>query len=166
MRTHWINVLSWIMFSIYLMEIRRFKSKDAEEVSCLISKTLREINTQDYPLRIIENVERNYLPSKLIEKSKYRDIFVAEESGEILGTISIEGDAVFSVFIKSTYQRKGMGRKMIEYIESNAKKKGIKTLKVSSSITSFEFYKKLGYKKIKLSIHKLFGETILMSKTI
>ena len=148
------------------MEIRRFKSKDAEKVSYLISKTLREINAKDYPLRIIENVESSYSPSKLIEKSKYRDVFVAEESDEILGTISIEGDVVFSVFIESNYQRKGIGKKMIEYIESNAKKKGIKTLKVSSSITSFEFYKKLGYKKIKSTIHKLLGETILMSKPI
>ncbi|MCK4952808.1 GNAT family N-acetyltransferase [Candidatus Bathyarchaeota archaeon] len=148
------------------MEIRRFKPEDAEEISYLISTTLREINVKDYPLRIIENVERKHLPSKLIEKSKYRDVFVAEESGEILGTISVEGDVVFSVFIKSNYQRKGIGRKMIEYIENNTKDKGIKTLRVSSSTTSFEFYKKLGYRKIKSCTHKLYGETILMSKTI
>ena len=101
MQMHWINVYLGSCLVYYLMEIRRFKSKDAEEVSYLISRTLREINAKDYPLRIIENVERNYSPSKLIEKSKYRDVFVAEESGEILGTISIEGDVVFSVFIKS-----------------------------------------------------------------
>ena len=148
------------------MRIRKFRPEDAKRVSYLISKTLWEANSKDYSQRVIKNVENKYKPSKIIEYSKNRKIFVAEENGKILGTISLENDTILSAFVNPRYQCRGIGKKLIEHIEKIAKRKGIKKLKVPSITTAVGFYRKMGYKKVKSYPGYVYGKIIMMSKSI
>ena len=148
------------------MRIRKFRPEDAKRVSYLISKTLWEANSKDYSQRVIKNVENKYKPSKIIEYSRNRKIFVAEENGKILGTISLENDMILCAFVNPRYQCRGIGKKLIEHIEKIAKRKGIKKLKVPSSTTSVGFYEKMGYKRVKSYTNYLYGKVIFMDKSI
>ena len=53
------------------MIIRRFLPEEAEEVSNLIAKTLREVNTKDYTIEYIENSIHNLQPRNILERAKW-----------------------------------------------------------------------------------------------
>lgn len=50
-----------------LMKIRKFKEKDAKEVSDLIIRTLEETSIKDYSKAYIENLSKAQSPKTLIE---------------------------------------------------------------------------------------------------
>lgn len=148
------------------MRIRKFEPEDAKEVSRLISRALREVSIRDYSRDVIENVESDYKPSELVKKSNKRDIFVAETKERIKGTASLENNTIYSVFVDPEFHRKGIGRKLMEQVESVAEKRGIKRLEVPSSVTSVEFYRKLGYTEKKSYTLDQYGKIVLMTKTL
>ncbi len=81
-------------------------------------------------------------------------MYVAWKGNEIVGTagfhknpfdVNIPSHYVLGVFVKVRYHRNGIGRKLIEHIEADTKKRGIRMLIVPASITSRLFYMNLDY---------------------
>ena len=147
----------------------KFQNKDARKLSYLIRRALNEVNIKDYPKRVIVHLSKQNTPSKLIEKSKQRDIYVIVDGDRILGTASLENNNVFSVFVNPTYHGKGIGQRLMGHIERVAKKRGIDRLKLPSSLTAIGFYEKLGYRKIKKVFFKVKstkGYEIIMEKKL
>jgi histone acetyltransferase (RNA polymerase elongator complex component) len=60
----------------------------------------------------------------------------------------------------------GIGKSMMEHLENLAKKNGYKTIELYSSVTAFEFYKSLGYKRISTYQDKDTGKSIKMRKML
>ena len=131
------------------MNIRRFTENDADEASKLICTTLMKVNTKDSPLFAIKEQCSEYSPEEIKKLSKKREIFVAIEKNKIIGTAAIDRDYIGSVFVDSSNLKKGIGSKLMNYVESIARKKGYKEVVLRSSPTAFGFYKKLGYKEVK-----------------
>jgi len=149
-----------------LIEIRKFKDKDALEASDLIRKTLSEENSKFYPNSVIEYMYNEFSPQFLIELSKEREFFVAFENSEIIGTITIINDYIGTVFVNPEYHSKGIGTKLMETIENLAKERKIEKLRLQSSINAVDFYEKLGYSKREKSQSEEYGVTYEMSKAL
>jgi len=87
---------------------------------------------------------------------KDNDLFVAIIEGKIVGFIMIRKDSdiknrrwINELWILKNYQRKGIGREMMNKIEGMYKKKNIKTLGLAAYTRkggAVDFYKKLNYK--------------------
>jgi GNAT superfamily N-acetyltransferase len=148
------------------MKIRKFQDKDARKLSYLIRRALNEVNIKDYPKSIIVRLSNHNAPSKLIEISRLKDIYVVVDDDRILGTAGLENSNVFSVFVNPTYHGKGIGQRLMAHVERVAKKRGIDRLRLTSSLTAVGFYKKLGYKKIKEVSDKSVGHQIIMEKKL
>ena len=148
------------------MRIRKFKEEDARKVSHLIRKTLIEVNIRDYPKSVIDNLVRNNSTSKIIERSKQRDIYVVADGEKILATANLGDDVIYTVFVNPNYHGKGIGRTLITFLEEKVKKKGYKVIQVPSSTTAYNFYKKLGYKKVRTKTSPEHGKVIIMKKKI
>ena len=148
------------------MHIRKFKKEDAIKVSNLIRKCLLEVNINDYPRKIINEMVKHFTPSQIIKNSKERNVFVAVENDRILGTASIKDNIILTVFVNPNIQGKGIGSKLMNKVEDYAKKNGYKEVKLPSSLTSLEFYKKRGYKKIKMLHSDKYGDAIEMKKKL
>jgi predicted N-acetyltransferase YhbS len=148
------------------MRIRKFKNEDARKVSNIIKRCLREIVSKDYSEKEITDLCNFFKPSMIIKNSKNRSIFVAVENNTILGTASLKEDTVFTVFVNPDIHGKGIGSKLMDKVEDLAKKKGYKIVKVPSGISSFDFYKNRGYKKIKMNHSKDHADTIEMKKRL
>jgi len=148
------------------MHIRNFKKEDAGKVSNLIRKCLLEVNSKDYPKSVIEFMHNHFTPATLVQYSKERNVFVAVENEKILGTASLKEDDISTVFVNPNIHGKGIGSKLMDKVEDLAKRNGYKTVKLSSSLTSFEFYKRRGYKKVKMLHSENFGDTIEMKKKL
>jgi len=148
------------------MRIRKFKKGDARVVSNIIRRCLREVNSRDYSKKAITNLCNFFTPSLMIRNLKDRIILVAVENNKVVGTASLKKDIVFTVFVNLDIHRKGIGSKLMDKIEDLARKQGCRTIKVPSALTSFEFYKKRGYKKIKIVHSEDDGDTIEMKKSL
>lgn len=62
-----------------------------------------------------------------------------------MGTASLDGRVVRTVFVSPSNQRQGIGRKLMEAVERVARDEGVNVLSVPSSVTAEAFYTGLGY---------------------
>ncbi len=50
-----------------------------------------------------------------------------------------------TIFVEPSYQRKGIGKKIIERLENDEYAKRAKRIEIHSAISAIPFYRKLGY---------------------
>lgn len=145
------------------IEIRTANEDDAEGISEVIIAALRTTNAKDYSQAVIEQVEKSFSPSAVAALISKRMVFVALEEGKVVGTASLGGQVVRTVFVQPCSHGQGIGSELMSTIEQTARGLGIEVLRVPSSITAERFYKKLGYSAVRETFH---GEerTIVMER--
>lgn len=145
--------------------VRIGRENDAAGISAIILRALREINAKDYAADIIQRVELSFSPSAVRDLIGKRKVFVAEIAGRIVGTASLDGGVVRTVFVDPDAQRQGVGRRLMGEVELAARKAGVTMLTVPSSVTAEAFYVRLGFKAVRDSYH---GEerTIIMERAL
>ena len=144
--------------------IRRATAADAEAVHEIVLQALRETNARDYPSSVIDRLVLT-LPDKVASNLETWCAFVAIVNGQVVGTGSLNGQTVSSVYVHPDYQRRGIATKLMDAVENAANAQSPGTLSVQSSVTAKPFYAKRGFKIVR---EGFFGEepTILMSKDI
>lgn len=145
--------------------IRRATLADAEAISHVIIQSLKKVNAKDYSESVINSVIKNFSTEQIATKMKLRKIFVITEKDQIIGTASLEGNMVRTVFVLPSKQGKKSGALLMHYLEEVARKENISCLTVSSSITAEGFYRKIGYNALR---DEYYGEerTIIMEKKL
>ena len=125
---------------------------DATEVSSLIIKTLRTTNSKDYAPEYIEKDVAQFTPELVIERASWTHFYVFCDGGKIVGCGAIgpywgseTESSLFNIFVLPEYQGKGVGRKIIETLESDEYALRAKRIEIPASITACAFYRKLGY---------------------
>jgi GNAT superfamily N-acetyltransferase len=131
--------------------IRAFRDADAEAVAELVAVCLRTVNSRDYPPEIIERMCAYFVPAKFRELAAQRQIFVAERDGAVAGTVSRDGNKVFTMFVHPRHHGHGIGRRLMRHIEALAAADGFDHMETGASITAHEFYHRLGYLDVRTS---------------
>lgn len=132
------------------MIIRKFKKSDANVVSKLIRKNDLEVAVKFYPKKVVIARLKEITPAKILKKSLKRICYVADENKKIIGYISLSGNEIKKLFVLPKFHKKGIGRKLLSKIEKIAKKKDIKKLILYSNFYTEEFYKKCGFRRLKI----------------
>ncbi|MCH4897427.1 GNAT family N-acetyltransferase [Pseudomonas sp. B707] len=145
--------------------IRNATNADAPAISRTIISALRESNVQDYSAEIIEQVTRSFSPPAILHLLSERQVLVATTGSHIVATASLDHDIVRSVFVDPRYQGKGIGRQLMERLQSLAINAGLNRLRVPSSITAEGFYASLGFEKVRDEFHGAEG-TVIMAKAL
>lgn len=131
------------------MRIRKFKEKDAFQASILAKKGWL-INSSYYSKESIkEQIEANS-PKNLLKKSKKVIYFVATERDKLLGIAGYDENKVHTFFVDPQFQRKGIGRILLQKVLFEATRKGIKSLDVWSTFYAEPFYSVFGFRKVKI----------------
>jgi ribosomal protein S18 acetylase RimI-like enzyme len=146
-------------------EVRAASQSDAEAISAVIIAALRESNKNDYAPEIIDRVAGNFSPAAIRTLLSTRKVFVAVDGAMLVGTGSLEGAVVRTVFVSPSAQRRGVGARLMAEIERAALAGGIDSLSVASSITAQGFYEKLGFRTMKDNFH---GDerTVIMERSL
>jgi GNAT superfamily N-acetyltransferase len=151
------------------LRIRKFRKGDAKEVSRLKISSQMEILKDYYPPNVVEFFCRKNTPKYVLDKSKEIELFVAVEKGKIIGVNGLKKNAVRSFYVLPSFIRKGVGRKLMENVEKIAIKRGIKKLIVHSSLYAEGFYRKCGFRKLRM-LHNKHGnikfDEIMMQKKL
>jgi GNAT superfamily N-acetyltransferase len=146
--------------------IRPIEARDLQRVSALIQNTLLVSNLADYDLEIIGNLHNAFAPQQLRGLARKRRIYVLEEDGVLKGTIGLEGDRVYNFFVSPDRQGSGIGAALLDFVETQARSEGRRTLTVDSSLTAVVFYRRRGYRKTGEQDNREFGRTVTMVKTL
>lgn len=132
--------------------VRRFQESDAVQVSNLIIKTLRITNSKDYSAEYIENIVKAFTPEDVMKRASGTHFYVVCQDHFIVGCGAIgsywgskEESSFFTIFVLPEYQGKGIGKKIIEALESDEYFLRAKRIEIPASITACQFYRKMGY---------------------
>lgn len=144
--------------------IRRATMDDSPAVHEVVLRALRETNARDYPASVIDRLVLT-LPEKVASNLDTWHAFVAIVDGRLVGTASLSGDTVKSVFVHPDYQRGGVATKLMSAVENAALAQSVRALNVQSSITAQPFYAMRGFNIVR---EEFYGEerTIVMSKAV
>jgi len=145
--------------------VRPATRKEAAAISHVVIAALRQSNSQDYAPDIIAQVERNFAPEAVTVQLVQRKVLVALLGDTIIGTASLDGEVVRSVFVDPAHQKGGIGRQLMGAIHAIAARAGVDAVRVPSSITAEQFYAALGYQKIRDEFHGA-ERTIVMEKRL
>ena len=86
-------------------------------------------------------------------KNPDRITIVAEDEeaqSKLVGlcTIGISEGLLKQCYVLPEYSHRGIARELVNQVEKIAKEKGLKSLKLSSTLIALNFYKKQGYKEL------------------
>ncbi len=134
------------------MTIRRFLPEDSKEVSALIARTLRAVNSKDYSTEYIEKAVQRLQPKDILDRAEWTHFYVVCDADKIIGCGAIgpywdhdNESSLFTIFVLPEYQGKGIGRKIIETLEKDAFFLRASRIEIPASITAAPFYLKMGY---------------------
>ena len=131
------------------IKVRKFKDKDAAEVSNVIAQSFRTLISHSYTKESVEDQIKENSPKKILEKAKKVKYFVAVENGKILGFGGYSREKIHTFFVLPEMQGKGIGSKILKEVLSEAKTEGIKSIKCWSTFNAENFYSSFGFKKRK-----------------
>ncbi|HRZ85381.1 MAG TPA: GNAT family N-acetyltransferase [Candidatus Paceibacterota bacterium] len=130
------------------MKIIKAKIKDAEEISKLRLNTIKNIVSKSYGKKWTNKLIEWNSVEHIKNHIKNRDTFCMVEKNKILGCIDLEGEKLGGLYIKYNLIGKGIGKKLLLFLEDYARKKKLKRLYLFSTKNALNFYKKFGYKLI------------------
>jgi predicted N-acetyltransferase YhbS len=96
---------------------------------------------------------------------KQRKVFVALHDQRVVGTASLDGHAVRTMFVAPDVQRRGIGRRLMEAVEAAARIARVDVLVVPSSVTAEQFYARLEFRAVRDSFHGK-ERTVIMERTL
>ena len=131
------------------MKIRKATKKDLKDIAELF---LEESNKKPYN----QNYTIQTAKLRVNNMFNFGSIFLAFDNKRLVGFIAIAGEGKDEIYIdefwiKAEYQRRGMGRELLKFVQNKYKKKGVKSISVMTSrkAGAFKFYKKFKFKENK-----------------
>jgi GNAT superfamily N-acetyltransferase len=94
---------------------------------------------------------------------------VGVENDEVIGMGALDGNKIKRMYVNRRCRHQGIGRKIHELLESEARNRGVKQLELVSSLNAVGFYTKLGYKSVTEMRHHFEGAevvNVIMTKQI
>ncbi len=133
------------------MRLRLYEIADTEEIMKLFYDTIHEVNIHDYT----EEQVAAWAPANMdidvwIKGLGSKFTYVAEEQGQIIGFGELEPNGhIDRFYCHKDFQRKGIGKKILEQLESKAKALGIDKLFTEASITAKPFFESQNFIVVK-----------------
>jgi GNAT superfamily N-acetyltransferase len=139
------------------IEIREFKSSDAEACFRIRAKAFIKLFYNEIgPDGVVAGINA-YLPGKYIQIAETLPIFVAVDGETQIGFIASRFSEPTSIeilflYIRLDYLRKGIGSKLVSYLESWIRKHHpeIERILVDTAVPKYnqKFYEKIGFSKV------------------
>ncbi|MEV5012649.1 MULTISPECIES: GNAT family N-acetyltransferase [unclassified Streptomyces] len=146
------------------IRVRLFRPGDAPRIAEIVQRCLRDVNSRDYPQHIIDTMCAHFTAERFIELSASRLIYVAEGDG-VVGTVSREGNKVYTMFVDPDFAAQGIGRQLMQQVEVSAVRDGYDHMETGASITAHGFYLRLGYTDVRTSETE-FGLNYILRKAL
>ncbi len=146
--------------------LRYFKSKDAQQCSTLMQDHFC-IHATNLPIEVRTRIADGRTTEYIRKIATNRTIVVALIVDKIVGMGALKENEIRHMYVQLEYQEKGIGSKIISFLEKEAYYKGFFSIIVNSVSHSEEFYIKNGFQsliKTQIVRHGSILEAILLEK--
>jgi GNAT superfamily N-acetyltransferase len=135
-----------------MIKIRKFTKKDTVNTALLMVNVYKKFNQGESTKKGLQEYVNSVHPDKVPLDKLYKKLnkpiaFVATDKDKIIGVVRGNPDRINSLFVDGKYQKKGVGKKLVEFFVRAAKKQGAEFIKVRSSVFAVPFYEAMGFKK-------------------
>lgn len=130
------------------IRIRKFERQDLEEVKALIEKTIDTCYDGYYCREVMDYFDMFHWPGNILKIAHEGFVAVALIEGKIVATGSIIKDKILRVFVDPSYQKRGLGKMIMDELEKQAAANGLKSVELRSLANAKKFYESIGYQTI------------------
>lgn len=148
------------------LQIRPYRSTDAEAVSAIIRRTMQISNSADYSPERLQPLIDYFSPAKVEQINRSRTCLVAEANGQLVATAALEEDEVVTFFVLPAEQGRGIGSALLQRLEAYARNQGIAELRLDASLTGAPFYARHGFQPTGAVLDGTAGPQISMRKQL
>lgn len=134
------------------MKVIKAKKGDAKEISVCRQKAIKKLNSKGYSDKGLRDLLDNSSFSSVVLDLEDYEIFILVEDKNVIGTVSLGKNQIGELYVDPDYAGRGIGEKLLRFIEKYAKSKDISNIYLFSTLPSEGFYKKNGYKAMNLAI--------------
>ena len=140
--------------------IRNYQNDDLKAFADIHYYAVHKGSKNFYPKEILNEWSPKVTSKRLenIKESETTEIrIIAEIEGKPvgLGCIVPKYNELRACYVKTNYSKLGIGRRIVNELETIAKSHHLKYLELDASINAKEFYQKCGYQIIEKSFHEL-----------
>lgn len=143
--------------------IRRARKLDSAGVIIAHRKSIKELCSKDYSTdQISAWADRDFKESVWHELMETNHIWVIDDGKEIQGfcDLSLKNKEIRGLYLTPEVKGKGLGKIMLNKALNLARSRGVKDLKLSSTITAADFYRSQGFVGDTLTSHEIGGKKI------
>ena len=116
--------------------IRPADINDFEAVRDITQTTIRTVYPNYYPEGAVEFFSAHHSDEKIREDIKKGSVYLLEDEGETVGTVTVAENGINRLFVLPLYQHKGYGRALMDY-----------AVVIDASLPAKSIYLKRGYKE-------------------
>ncbi|MDE5601756.1 MAG: GNAT family N-acetyltransferase [Clostridia bacterium] len=135
------------------MTIELIKQNEIKETCDMIVRACKHSDfAKFYPQCSLEFVFEDTNFERIKERAEKGHFYVVKDDGKIIGCGGIgaywESPTecwINTIFVEPAYQRKGIGTKIIEFLENDEYAKRASRIEIHSAIPAVAFYRRLGY---------------------
>lgn len=134
------------------LTLRAYLPGDEAAMAELVDYTLQKSNKSDYTPAYLKKIAESHSAAYFAERAKDSHFYVVCHGKKIVGCGGVTGyhggtdeSYLISVFVHPGYQKKGLGRMILEALETDEYFTRARRAELASSITAAGFYRKLGY---------------------
>jgi putative acetyltransferase len=130
------------------MMIRKANPADKQAIWCVRTRGIRESCKSHYAPEEIDAWSSSSMPENFEDVITSKDFLVADEQNLMVGFGFLDRATarIEAVFVSPDFQRKGIGRQLLDALEMIAREAGLQALSLSSTLNAVEFYKSAGYR--------------------
>jgi len=128
--------------------IRLAEIADLETVLQITHDTISEIYSHYYAEGVVEFFQEHHSRENVLSDIENGIVWLLEEEGSMVGTVTIKEDAVNRLFVLPGYQSHGYGSQLMDFAEDKIAEK-FDYVHIDSSLAAKEMYLKRGYKEKK-----------------
>ena len=157
----------WILITVvdttqfifdFMINYRQATSSDAENLLKTRHDAVVNHKTDQYTAGLLNawapkvNEESIRMEAEALKNPDRMTLIAEDEDAQSkpvgLCTIGFSEGLLKQCYVLPEYNGKGIARELVRQVETTAKEKGLKSLKLSSSLIALNFYKKQGYKEL------------------
>lgn len=128
--------------------IRLAEIKELESVLQITRDTISKIYSHYYAIGVVDFFLKHHSRENVLSDIENGIVWLLEEDGCMVGTVTIKENAVNRLFVLPKYQSQGYGSQLMDFAEAKIAEK-FNCVHLDSSLAAKEMYLKRGYKETK-----------------
>ena len=142
------------------LTIKKARLDQTDEINEIVSKTIKEIYSKYYSNEVVDFFLELHNRDNINHDISEDNTYVIGCGAIILGTGTINQNAISRVYITPNNQHKGIGTKLMDYLEKEIIK-NYSYVNIDASLPAAEFYRKRGYEFLRQAEHSVANGKLL-----